>query len=390
MAPSILRYHSVPAAPPAGTPFRMRRPVVLVPIAFIVAGGLLWSLLPSGEAADEVEAIDVVRAELATTLTLTGNVVNDYTVSLTALLDGEITSISAREGDRVDAGAVLGTLDDAPPRALLDKAEAELTLRQYELELAGQREARMQGLSRTGGESSQALEDAERESRRATAAERVAVADRALAALALRNAAVRAPYAGVVIEQAVETGQWVEAGTPLFTLVAEAGRAIEAEADAGDFSRVAVGQAVRLALADDPEASWDSEIVRVAESVSTGNGTSGNTFTLRIALGEDTPRLLLGQQLDVDIATARRADVLVLPLDAIVETDEGEAHVFVEEGGVARRRPVTLGLATIDRAEIVEGLVEGDRVLLPGGASLSDGANVEVTGDGASGSVTRP
>jgi len=245
----------------------MRKRVLFAAVAgiavLVVSVGLL-----RGEGDDlRVDAIEVGTGSVETNLALTGTVINDYTVSLTALLDGEITLIEAREGDRVEAGTVLARLDDGPPRAQLDKAMAAVVLSRQELSLAERRVERMTNLASAGSESSIALEDAELARQRAEAAEKSAQADQLLAELALRNASVRAPYAGVVIEQDVEQGQWVEAGTQLFTLVAEAGRAIEAEVDAGDIARVAVGQPVSLALAETPESSLPSVIERIAESV---------------------------------------------------------------------------------------------------------------------------
>lgn len=230
----------------------MRRRALVIGAVVAVAGAALGvGLLRSPGERARVDVIEVGTGNVEMTLALSGTVINDYTVSLTALLDGEITHIEARGGDRVEAGAVLARLDDRPPRAQLDRAVAAEELSRQERDLAERRVERMTELSRTAGsESSTALEDAELALQRAEAAEKSASADRTLAELALRNASVRAPYAGVVIEQDVEQGHWVEAGMRLFTLVAEAGRAIEAEADAGDFSRVAVDRFVSLALGE--------------------------------------------------------------------------------------------------------------------------------------------
>lgn len=354
----------------------MRKRVLLAAIAGIAVLAVTVGLL-RGQGDDlRVDAIEVGTGSVETNLALTGTVINDYTVSLTALLDGEIKRIEAREGDRIEAGTVLARLDDGPPRAQLDKAMAAVVLSRQELNLAARRVERMANLASAGSESSIALEDAELARQQAEAAEKSARADQMLAELALRNASVRAPYAGVVIEQDVEQGQWVEAGTRLFTLVAEAGRAIEAEVDAGDFARVAVGQPVSLALAETPEASWTSVIERIAESVTRGNGASGNTFTMRVGLGESAPTMLLGQQVDVDVVTASREAVIVIPLEAVEEAPDGRTRVWIDDGGKARRREVTLGLRSTHAAEVVDGLSSSERLLLATGLALEDGAAI--------------
>jgi RND family efflux transporter MFP subunit len=361
----------------------MRRALLLLFLLVFVAAVAAWQWwVPATGDGVSVRAVEVSRGNIETRLALTGTVVNDYTVQLTALLDGEITSIEAREGDTVDKAAVLATLDDQPPRALLDKAGAERALRGHELGLAVRRHDRVLRMSRVGDESTQALEDSLLEKQRAEAALDLARADYLLAELRLKNASVRAPFAGVVTRQAVETGQWVEAGTRLFTLVAEDGRVVEAEADAGDFSRLAVGQGVSLSLSESPEERWTSQIVRIAESVTTGDSAAGNTFTVRIGLGAEAPQLLLGQQLDVDVSTSRRTDVLRIPLEAVRESADGQVHVWVEEQGRARERAVTLGLRTINQAQVLEGLSAGESVLLSDTKSLSDGVAVSVQAAG--------
>ncbi len=357
----------------------MRRALVLLFVTVFLASVVAWHWwLPAAGSSVSVRSVAVSRGDIETTLALTGSVVNDYTVQLTALLDGEITSIEAREGDTVDKSAVLATLDDEPARALLDKAEAERALRQHELDLANRRHARVLQMSRAGDESAQALENSLLEKQRAEAALQLAEADQVLAALRLKNASVRAPFAGIVTLQATETGQWVEAGTRLFTLVAEDGRVVEAEADAGDFSRLAVEQLVSLSLAESPQERWPSQIVRIADSVTTGQGVAGNTFTVRIALGEQAPQLLLGQQLDVDVSTAGRVGVLRVPLEAVQESADGNTHVWIEEQGLARERAVTLGLRTINHAEVTDGLAAGDKVLIGDAGTLSEGVSVVV------------
>lgn len=357
----------------------MRRVLFSVFLAVFLGAVAAWFLwMPSSSSAISVELVSVARGDMETTLALTGTVVNDYTVQLTALLDGEIISIQAREGDTVEKGTVLATLDDDPPQALLDKAEAELSIRRYELELATRRHERMSRMSRAGDESEQAFDESLLDEQRSEAALSVAEADYALAELRLKNASVRAPFAGVVTQQAVETGQWVEAGTRLFTLVAEAGRVVEVEADAGDFARLDVDQQVSLSLAESPEGIWTSHIVRIAESVTTGEGAAGNTFTVRIALGEDAPRLLLGQQLNVDVSTSRREAVLRVPLEAVQERDDGQTRVWVEVDGQAQQRTVTLGLRTINAAEVLDGLEEGERVVLQASTELENGVLIDV------------
>ena len=85
--------------------------------------------------------------------------------------------------------------------------------------------------------------------------------------LRLDNALIKSPFAGTVIQQSAETGQWLEAGTPLFKVVATEGTVIEAAVSASDWSRMSVGQGVTLALKSSSVASWKSEVSWIAPTV---------------------------------------------------------------------------------------------------------------------------
>jgi len=82
------------------------------------------------------------------------------------------------------------------------------------------------------------------------------------------------------------------------------------------------------------------------------------------------------------IVLARRPGVLVIPRQATVET-EGKTVVFVIADGVAKERPVTLGVVEGDRVEVREGLSTGEQVAIEGHRELQDGARVTVTTEGA-------
>jgi len=306
-------------------------------------------------------------------------VINDYTVTVTALLDGEITAIEAREGDRVKAGKVLARLDSVLVEAGLKKAEAQLVFREQELITARRRFERMGSVSTRGDESRQALDDTELSFRSAEAGVKEAEANVQIAQRQVRNASVRAPFDGVVTEQTAETGQWVEAGTQLFTVVATAGRVIEAPVDASDAARVSLDQSVSLSRADASQSeesrAWASEVVWISQRVNVADG--GNSFDVRLALDERAPSLMLGEQIDVELEIDSRTSVPVLPLEAIRERGQEEAVVYVfTADGTLSERQVRTGLFTVDAVEIVEGLIEGESVALPRGVPLSDGLSV--------------
>jgi membrane fusion protein (multidrug efflux system) len=77
-------------------------------------------------------------------------------------------------------------------------------------------------------------------------------------------------------------------------------------------------------------------------------------------------------------ALGTRDDVLLVPAGALVSAGSTQAVFVVSEGGAAVRRPVATGLTTQGMVEVVEGLDEGERIVVQGAARLRDGAPVRV------------
>ncbi len=347
---------------------------VVLGLLFVgVAAGVYW--LQKGDSATPVVTVAVVRGSIESSLQLTGTVINDRTVTLTALLDGEIMAIRAREGDLVKAGAVLAELDSRQARALLDKANAELVLQQQSVDATSRNYERTKLLFRVENTSEQALDDSLDSKLAAEASLQAARATLTLNKLRLDNALIRSPFDGTVIQQSAETGQWLEAGQPLFQVVATEGIVIEALVSATDWPRLSVGQRVELTSEVNSENHWTSEVKWIAPTVTEDNN-EGATVAVRFPPGEHAPALLLGQEVDVDLSLQQVDDVLMVPFQVLQEEASGEFTAFLLKDDRAQRRIVTIGQTSLSDAEIVDGLAVGDQVIIPGGQPLHDGQSV--------------
>ena len=345
----------------------------LLTLAAVVVVALAAATLLRREPPLVVDTVRVARGDLAATLELTGTLTNDRTVALTALLDGEIVHIGAREGEIAEAGAILAELDAREPAARLAEARATLALARARLAAARASHERVTTMS--ASVSPQSVEDSALALDEAIAELAVAESAVEVARLRLDNATVRAPFTGTVTERDAEVGQWIEAGTRLFVLVAREGQTVEAEVDASDFARVALGQRATLSTEAAPERPWTGTLDWIAPAI-TPRESGGDTFAVRVSPGEDAPPLLIGQRLDVDLELERRADVAYLPLAALREDGAGDWSALVLEDDVARRRTVEVGLVTLERAEIVGGLAPGSRVIVPFGERPAAGEPV--------------
>lgn len=340
-----------------------------------------------------VEAMGVVRAAREAHLSLK--------------MGGTVQRIFVQVGDEVEEGEVLLTLDT---RELERRVrEAELSLEVQRLQLAKAR----------AGPSDAEIEIAKANLRRATVAREAAQADYdeiadeedaatspeavalerakadyeraraeferavegatpeeiellekqvALAEVALEEAKARlaeaqiiAPFAGTVTAIEVREGENVGALVPLITLSDLTTLEIVAQIDEIDVAEVAVGQKVQIRLDAFPGEELAGTITRVAPAATTERGSTIYQAVVRFER-TDLP-LRLGMGANLRITTLEKADVLLVPNRAIQPIGRKRV-VRVLEGGKVREVEVVTGLSNESETEIVEGLREGEVVLV--------------------------
>ena len=345
---------------------------LLLLIAFAGGTGVVIAI---NEPVREMEMLTVERGDLELAIRVTGEVINDRRVTLTALVDGQVVKVDSAMGDRVRAGQVLAAMDNRAADARRQRAKAYLQQVQVQLEQTRQRYQRMRRLAESESVSDEQLEEARLNWRGASALLDVARADLSLAQVASEWQQVRAPFDAVVVDKSTEQGQWVEAGTKLFTLVALDNLEIEAHVDAVDSSRVRLGQSVAIRCDAFPGRVWHSSLNWIGPSVEREEDNRLNTFRVRSGLGDDSPELLIGQQVDLEISLERRESVLSLPFSALRESD-GHYEVGLIEEGRLRYAEIETGLEGDTRVELLSGLNAGDQVVDLEGDPPEEGSRV--------------
>lgn len=193
------------------------------------------------------------------------------------------------------------------------------------------------------------------------------------------KAIVKAPFAGIVSHVPAKVGDLAAPGRPLLTLVGQGAVTIEAEIGDQDFSKVSVGQEVEVTAASLPGQSIKGRVARVASEAVQKPGTMLRTRILRATIELSEPSAVLRPGMEVDVHGAGRVaeDVLVVPSSALVVSGE-EQSVWVVEGRILRMRRVKVGAYTFDSVQVLEGLSEGETVVVSRDVELSEGQTVTV------------
>ncbi|WP_157090436.1 efflux RND transporter periplasmic adaptor subunit, partial [Polaromonas jejuensis] len=183
-------------------------------------------------------------------------------------------------------------------------------------------------------------------------------------------AAVRAPTDARVLSRTVEPGQIVQPGAALLSLALSGPTQLVAQVDERFLDQLQTGQKAAVladAFAGQPFAA---QVLSIAPAVDAQRGA----IEVKLALTQEAPAFLREDMtLSVEVETARRDRALVLPLTALhAPSTNSAATVLVAEGGRAQARPVRLGLRTLGAVEVLEGVREGEAVLLGGEVQAGD------------------
>ncbi|MCC6409918.1 MAG: efflux RND transporter periplasmic adaptor subunit [Planctomycetes bacterium] len=364
---------------------------------WIVAGLALagavaaWRWYGSRELALDVRTVAVARGRVEELVSSTkaGAVRSRRMADLSVDTAGTVVAILRREGACVELGEHLISIDSREPRAALDAAERELAVlhslvpeARARLDSAVRERDRLRGLLASGSIPASQFDLAESQvdalaaacsaSEARVAAQQVAIER---ARIAVEKCDLHAPFAGVVAELWVEEGEWATPGKVALRLLDPESLYVRAELDEIDLGGLAVGQTARVRL--DPYRGRDfaGRVVRVAPYVSEAQ-EQNRTVEVEVELVGDAEELAAlalkpGTSADLDVIVTAHDGVLAIPTVAVLEG----SRVLVFDGERAHERRVRIGLANWDVSEVLDGLAEGERVIV----SLED----EAVKDGA-------
>jgi membrane fusion protein (multidrug efflux system) len=324
----------------------------------------------------QITITKVTRADVSRMLQLSGSVaaVPNRDVKVSALVPGRVAELTVAEGDRVSAGQSIAKIDDHSFRDQIAQAEAGEATAQANVENAKLNLARNEDLVNRGIAARKDLEDARTESSVTAAALKQAQATLSTARLQLSRTEIHSPIAGTVVKRFVSGGEQVDgtAAAPIVEVANLAEVELNANVPASDITRMKEGQSVRLTSASLPGKTFNGQIVGVSFAVD----PTSNAGLVRIRIPNAGGELRLGMFLGAQVPVETHVKALTVPPGAIYRGEDGTARVFVVQGDTANVAPVTLGIETPDRAEVLSGVKEDDTIILTGGYGLTDKAKV--------------
>lgn len=306
-----------------------------------------------------VEVAPVQRRPIEASYSGTAALQATEEAEVVAKTSGVLLEILTEEGQRVRAGQVLARID--PDRARLEVARAEAMLRKLEAEYARSQELFRRKL---------VAADAHERLRFDVETQRAAWN---LARLELDHTEVKAPISGVVAQRLVKVGNLIQLNQPMFRIVHTDRLEAVLNVPEREVGKLQPGAEVSLTVDALPGRRFAGVLDRISPVVDPATGTFRATAFFDSGEGALKPGMF-GR---IQVVYERRADVLTVPRQALLE-DEAEPAVYVVVDGKAVRTPVRLGYMNGAFAEVVDGLEEGDTVVTAGKVAIRDGSRVQV------------
>lgn len=307
-----------------------------------------------------VQRVD--EGTIAAYITATANLVAENEVKVVAEAEGKVVELLVEEGHDVRKGERLLQIDTRD--AQLAVAKAELALRNAQLNLDRSQQMAVERLI-----SNQDLDKVRYE--RDVKGQELAEAKRRLA-----KTTVVAPFSGRVTLRSVQLGQAVRPNDDLFTLADFSPLVARIYLPEREVLGLEVGQPAQLALKAKGEIRFEGRIQRIAPVVDTASGTVKVTVEAVRPPSSVRP----GAFVNVGIVRETRPNALRVPRPAVIREIQ-ETYVYVADAGLARKRPVALGLEEGEYFEVTEGLAEGELVVTSGQGALKDAAPIRLPSD---------
>jgi RND family efflux transporter MFP subunit len=323
------------------------------------------------------------RSELAALLAISGSLKAVDSAVVKARVAAEVAQLLVREGDRVQAGQLLGRLDDTEFKWKLRQAEDQAANALSQVEIAQRTQDNNKALVDQGFISKTALDTSISSANGATASLQAARAAAELARKAVKDCEIRAPLAGLVSQRLVQTGERVSVDAKLLEIVDLSHIELEAAVSPEDVLAVRVGQNAKV-LVDGLAEPLPAKVVRI--NPGTQSGTRAVMTYLQVLPGSQAAGLRQGLFARGNIELQRKT-ALVVPVSA-VRFDQATPYVLALAAGRAVLKPVTLGargdvlIAGRSEAaiEVQSGLAEGDVVLRGTVGALREGTALKLAG----------
>ncbi len=371
----------------------LRLPLLLAAIAGVVI------FLRTRPVPVEVHPID--RGPLVAEVMGTGTLEARVRATISPKIAGRLSEVLVDQGDHIEAGQLLASLDDDELAQQVRVAEATIEAAKVSVGRfkAEQRQAQStfsqteSEYRRVGGLVEQnAVTESEFEKARETfevaqagvaraeaalleAEQQVALAKESLEYQKTRLADTQlvAPFDGLVIKRYRDPGAIAVPGSPILDIISLDELWISAWVDETQMGHLQADLPARVVFRSQPDKNFSGRVARLGKQ----SDRETREFVVDVRVVELPDNWSIGQRAEVYIEWARADDATIVA-ERLITNRDGQTGVYVAEQSLARWQPIEIGLQGRELVEVAKGLQPGDAVVAPlRGAALQDGRRIQ-------------
>jgi RND family efflux transporter MFP subunit len=324
-------------------------------------------------------------SDAASSLVATGYVVAQRKAEVASKGTGRLKELNFEEGDTVSAGQIIAVLDNDDIRAGLDQVRAALKQAEVDTLNTGRIYRRQESLLKTG-----AVTDVDAQNAEAAYSSSLAVLAGALAAVRtaevnLENTYIRAPFKGTVLTKNAEIGEIVapfassaSSKGSVVTLADMSSLEVEADVSESNINKVRVGQPCEIVLDAYPTIRYPGTVKKIVPTADRSRATVLTRVTFNQLDDKVLPEMSARVNFFLDsLRTANASQTLAVSRDAVT-TRDNQKVVFRIDGEYVALVPIRTGRDLGNLVEIVEGLKQGDRLVLSPPGKMIAGQKIEI------------
>ncbi len=353
-----------------------------------------------------VPAYEVVKQDYVPSLLLSGEVITERSILLSAQNSGQVTAAPVKKGNKISQGQLLVQIDDTQPRLNRDRAAAAVNMASSQLQKAATvtlEEARassvqadlardkaeleyerIKALNEAGAVSQTALEEAERN--------RIIAQEKARSARTLRDSLqqggsniailqaelkqrqvdlaekeilveqcqILSPADGELLDIYVAPGELLTVGSQTALIAAGDGMRIKIQPDQRYAGLAATGNRAEVWINNAADTKWEARVVATEPVANAEQGS----LTAELEFTAVTPPLSPGQLLSVQLFGPAQPLAIIIP-EKYLAVEGGVSGVWLTDDNRAHFRAVQMGTRTVDGVVITAGLQQGDVIVEP-------------------------
>ncbi len=304
-----------------------------------------------------VKVVNAQSETLSDDLSLIGTVIPNNDINVLSETEGRIVKSNIEVGDRVSAGTVLFEVDDEMKKASLMQAEANF-------EKAKKDYDRYQELVKQ-----KAVADAQLDV--VVLGYKSAESALIMAKRQLRDTKITSPISGIIANKPINLGSNVSKNAFVANIVDLSRLKVKINVAERDIFKLNVGDMVNVTTDLKPTMNFSARILSVG-----AKADEAHTYPVEILLN-DPSSFKAGMFARVTFSSVKASPSLVIPREAVIGSVRN-ASVYVTDGSKAYLKKIVCGVEMSGKIEVVQGLNEGEKIIVTGQNVINDGYNVTI------------